>query len=556
MNTLIIMLLTAIYIFFILFLVYLFRKNEYDLKKTLRYIKVKILSCCIKDKKKLIKKIGATEVKNIENELLNVEDCEAPLNFPLDLCVSSELEIEEVKIREKILRTLKERDNFIIDGGKQKLIVPLEATLFLTKSLSPLVTEDGSIQVISEHKKIERSELEEIRIYIKSLKDEKGELLYQDDNQIIDLIKRSITEDIKSKQSNSQNIDISKEIKKIKEKEESNKIVDSKSFDPSLLKNEDDLIFDNKEEIKRTQKEDSSLDNRESLLAEENYKSNTSDETSLDSLGSLLDEELSKVDENLEEPTLKSLGALLNEDSDESSTKKEEEEDSFIIEDNPFGDNEEIDFSEMEKEISAEVDSLDFGDIDEFEEEGTRENFYTKRKYISVKIKQIRKDNLKEDLESILDNDNVKKAILNNLIKTKPLIFNDNKEIVFIDQKNFIFALSKVYGMESTKVLKEFESYSMQDTITLSRIISVSMNKYISDLITGNKKVNRILLEKNKDLYFSFGLFLMTESFLDVLSQDEYDLFRAMPYNTEYKISNSSEKTKTALVPSFQEVEI
>jgi hypothetical protein len=110
--------------------------------------------------------------------------------------------------------------------------------------------------------------------------------------------------------------------------------------------------------------------------------------------------------------------------------------------------------------------------------------------------------------------------------------------------------------MESTKVIKSFENYSMQETILLSRTIASFMEDYISDLTTGNKKVNRVILEKENDLYFSFGLFLMTSSFLDVLSQDEYDLFRAMPYNTEYKISNSSEKTKTALIPSLQDVEI
>jgi len=538
MNTSLIILIIS-YILFAGFLGFLFFKNDMDLKKTIRYIKVKFLNCCIKNKKELIEKLGEEKVSELEEEYTNIADCEAPLNFPLDLCLSSDLEVEEIKIRENILKILNERNNYVFDGGKQKLIVPLEATLFLTKSLSPLVTEDGDIQVIAKHTPIERTELEEIKIYIKSLTDENDNPLYEDDKEILDLIKRSISRDIEEKRGSE--TDISKEIEKIKTEEEKKQVVNTEKIDPSLLKEEsDDFIFDEPEE---------KIDNINDALDKE------MDSFSLDDLGAVLDKELEK---ELEKEPEEIMESTLFDDKPKEKEKESEEmdESAFVIDSNPFGDEEEIDFSELEKEISDEVDSLDFGDEDIEKDEKTRETFYTKRKYTSLKIKRVRKEYIKEDIEEILSKDSVKKAILNNLIKTKPLVFNDNKEVVFVDQKNLIFALSKVYGIEGDKILKDFETYNMKENITLSRAISLGINEYVSDLITGNKKVNRILLEKEKELYFSFGLFLMTKVFLEVLDQDDFDFFRSLPYNTEYKISNSSENTKTPLVPSLSEVEI
>ena len=139
-------------------------------------------------------------MKKLKGDLSDIADCKEPLPaIPLDLCLSGELEIEELKIREKIFRQLKERENFIVDGGKNKMILPLEATIFLTKSFNPLVSEDGNILVISEHKEISGStEFEEIRLYLKDndVKNDRGELIYKDDSSILDLIKANINSEV------------------------------------------------------------------------------------------------------------------------------------------------------------------------------------------------------------------------------------------------------------------------------------------------------------------------------------------------------------------------
>jgi len=567
------MIFTILVLILISFLSFLFYKNNFDINKTIRYIRVNYFKCCIKDEKKIEEKIGVKAVQKLKGELTDINDCKEPLpEIPLDLCLSSELEVEELKIREKIFRQLKERENFVVDGGKNKMILPLEATIFLTKNFNPLVSEEGNILVIAEHKEISGStEFEEIRLYLKDndIKNERGELIYKDDKSILNLIKSNINAEIEKstdrravKRFNPGEV-IEKEILENKKEDEENNLFEEIDEESSTNKKEDDFFEEIDKELSfgKTEKKDSDIfaDIDKELSFEKTEKKDSDIFADIDKeLSSGKTEKKDKdifadIDKELssEKTEKKDKDIFVDIDKELSSNNKIEEEQSFMIDDNPFGD-EEIDFSKLDEEISSE---LEFEEDNE-EDKNERDDFFKRIKYKRLSIKNITKENIEEDIKEVFKNIDIKEAILNNLIKTKPLIFNANKEVIFIDMKNFLFALSKVYGIEASKKIELFDKLDIPLLRKVSNIIADGFIDEISDLISGNKKVNRVILERNGEYYFSFGLYIMSDMFKKVLSDEDFDFFRQYPYNTEYNISDNSNKTNTPLTPSIKDCEI
>ena len=573
-------------IFTLLFLVFLLGGffilsiNDYDIKKAIRYMRVKFFSCCIKEKKKLEEKIGVVAIKKIEGDLIDIKDCKEPVeSIPLDLCLSSELEIEELKIREKIFRQLKERDNFIVDGGKNKMILPLEATIFLTKSFNPLVSEDGNILIISEHKKVSDStEFEEIRMYLKdnSVKNNKGELIYKDDESILNLIKANISKEVdtvEEKRKFTPTEVIDKDILSGKENfSSSNDIFEDTDNIESDTSN-DDMFGDIDKELNNKSNDDifgdidKELNNNKSnddifgdIDKELNNKSN-------DDIFGDIDKELNNksnddifgdIDKELNNPTVKKVEKVKEVKKVEKVEEVKKEEtppEEFSMEGNPF-DEDELDFSKIDEEISLDMNELEFDDEEEEEEIDSRDSFYKKIKYRTLSIPNLNKESLEDDILEIFKNNELKEAIMNNILKTKPLIFNANKEVVFIDMKNILFAISKVYGIEYKKKLDMFNKMKIKDLSKIQKIIAEEFKDEISDLITDKKGLSKAILERDNQYYYSFGIYIMTDKFKKVLSDDDFDFFRQYPYNTEYKISDISNQTKTPLLPSMNDCEI
>ena len=54
---------------------------------------------------------------------------------------------EELFIKQKVIKIVSKKNQKIVDGGKEKLVIPMESILFLTKNMNPLVSESGEINI-------------------------------------------------------------------------------------------------------------------------------------------------------------------------------------------------------------------------------------------------------------------------------------------------------------------------------------------------------------------------------------------------------------------------
>lgn len=450
MENLINYILFSVYIALIVGFVFIFYKNEYNLSKSLKFIKIKLGKCCIKNKTALDKVIGSEVRKEIEDSMLKINSCDQPIEgLPLDLCITENLDETDIKLRGEVAEILSNRKNVVFDGGKNKRVVPLEATIFLTKAMNPLVNEEGEILIISETVKKdvgENQHLKKVSMFLKDyeVKNSMGELIYEDSDEIIQLLKKTLLNSNMSK----------KNIKGV-EKE-----VIPENFSSKV------------KEYKPAKKEEST-------------------EFSLDE---------SHIDM-----------------------------DGF---ENPFGDEGmEIDFNEG-FEVEAE----------ESENEGiNRVNFYENRKFKALRgLKKGTRTNALDVLKENLDRDDVKLALLHNLILQKRIVYSSNKEYIFIDMNLFLFSYLKLFGPEF-KLMKEIYSF------TNKKINDAFKNSFIdniSDIHHGNKNVNKTIIEKDGNKYFSFGICLETKSFRIILSDDEYDFFRAMPYQTGLSLTTGQSKVR------------
>lgn len=452
MNFIIISIMT-IYLIATSFFLYKFVINDMSLKQTLEDIK----SCCFKKKEIVKEKIGEDKVVSIQEDLKDLEgNCQEPIGFPFDICFNGDLAKEDLILREKLLSILKNRKNVVLDGGKQKLVVPLEATLFLTKSLNPLVNEHGEIQIVTQHKKI-NDKLEEIVILLKN----EESLIYKDEKELLNTIKELIEKE-----------SIEEPVEEVKE-----------------------VIPEKKPELK---------------------------------------EEKQKIEKR----------PIIKED---------------IIEDkDPFGENFEDPYINLDfNEIVAE----EFNQLDDIQEEEIidHKEFYHNLEYKTAnKISPIDFNNLKSSIIKILSKEDTIGILFANIAKTKPIIFSENKSYLFVDCLNIYFAIAKLYGMNSDTYLKSFKKLTIEKRKELNKALEMTLDLYISDSVTGNKKVAKAIIEREDSKFYSYGFYIDTNAFKKGLSSSNFDSFRSFPYNNEYKLLGniSVEEKLPRLISSIEEVEI
>jgi hypothetical protein len=300
----------VIYLGLILYYFYILYLNNFKFKGSFKIIKghfKKIFKCCI-DEKKIIKIVGEEKASKISKEFEEIENCAEPAGFPLDVCLTGKFSKEEISIREKVLKTLSRKEAYVFDGGKNKLIIPLEATLFLSKNLNPLVTEDGEIIV---HIK-ETDEDEKLVIEVAGT----DEVLYKDSDSLIDFIntegkeevkeegKEEVKEEVKKIDIEEVNFDLNKQEPKIIEKETIIEI-DENPFENDLDNLDDfsdeesdadinDLLMKELDELEFELDDDVSSEGKEFYLNKnyETYTEKKLDFTKIvDSLDNLLEKE-------------------------------------------------------------------------------------------------------------------------------------------------------------------------------------------------------------------------------------------------------------------------
>ncbi len=368
------------------------------------------------------------------------------------------------KLQSEIFKTLEEAGTSILNiKPDDRLIIPLEAIVFLNKNLAPLVDEDGNIIVKTSEENTTEA-FDAIKLYLQS----------KEGNEVI-----------------ASNEDVIKHIQKLQGLKES--------------KNNNKVKIDNND----SKKEDNS-----------NQKENDSQKIA----------DIKDIENTVEESVV-----------------------TFNPEDE-FGDSL---LAELDSEILAEElnllnnsqldSSIDIEDIS-----NNREDFYNNKRYKQVKdIIPIDFDDLKNSVSSILSGTNTQEALINNLLKTKGLIFSNNKEEIFVSLESLYLAFSKLYS-NSNEVLANLKSLKRKAPHSFLQGINDAFDSYITkNTFSFNFK------DKDNNCYWNMGLLCDSRIFNISLNETEFNAFRKYPFMIKYILLNEKPDNKCSkLFHSTENMEI
>lgn len=489
------------YIFLVVYFIMRFFQNGYNLSETLIQVKKdvkKIFRCCI-NKKKVEAVVGKEKTEELISNFEKLDDdCKEPFGLPLDVCMDGELTKEELLVKEKVLNILNQKNLVVKDGGKDKKVVPMESLIFLTKNMNPLVTEDGDITI-----KINRVnagipiETEELKKMIIALKDSDS-VLYQDDEELLNSMKSILK--------NKYNSDF---IQEKTEKYEQKEFYQENPIEENIEINEELPVIE-----------------KESAPIQEKHKSteNIKLEATIDDVYVPTED----IDELSDDD--------LNNNIDTGFTLDDAFQDAF---------------SQMD----------DIPDFEEpLDEQRDRNQFYKNIKFKSVENISLDFNDLKGSLGQILGREDVISAIIKNLSKTQPLVYNSSKTVVYIDQNNFMYAISQLFGMNKKEYLNNFKKINFEQLKDFHTQIENYFDIFLSD-ISGTKKCSYYLVEdENHQKFYIQGFVMPLDNFKKCFNRDDLDFFRSFPYNPNYKFIKmaSSEEISGAarLITDIADVEI
>ena len=509
--------------------------------------------------------------KDVEEDVL-IEPMD---NIPIDVFFRPENKMtkkeKEVKNQvEKILQT-----QYIIDGGKKKLVIPLESTQFLTKDLNPIVTEDGNINIsIKDRKFSEKLEYMQYEIrnedVIIDLTDEELEEMAEQ----IEIIQKIVNKKLSRA-----------EKRKLKEKKK--ELVDSKTEENNSIENNQEV--ENTEQNKETEnmKSINNTNNQNNEQKQEKTKSIDSDYESTSkpikhksksnlnfSIPSKLEEQNSNLQNNDSQEKnaeVESKNDGKNNNSEQTNKKTNNDKaksiDTFNDEanktsvnksNNNITSNESLDnqteynpADDIVNNAGDIVEKVSQNNVEKANEE--IEGLTNKKDFSNINIQKFYKDILKvaestekpfivseniiKNLEILQKKENINK-FLNNLAKTKNLIYTGNKEDLFADWKNIYLAFSLLYGAEASNVLKLLMEANKTE-------INKSFTYLLSDEINNEHYTNKedfcsVLLEHkgdNSHKVRGYGSFFNLKSFKYAFdSEQKIDFFKSFPYTSNYKI--------------------
>jgi hypothetical protein len=509
-----------------------FFKNEYSLEKTIINIKSdfkKLLKCCI-NKKNIEEKFSKERANEIElemNKLNETENCKEPFGVPLDICLDGTLSKEEIIIREKVLKIINKKDFKVQNGGKDKLVLPMEAILFLTKNLNPLVSEHGEITIKMSSEFVNKDNIpsEELEKLIIELND-KESLLYKDDEELLNSI-NFLIKNKKFKKLN-EDIDISEISEEILTKIEpiNNSNIKEEIIIEKLNEPDEEII------IEKLNGPD------EEIIIE---KLNGSDKAITEI----------KKENNLKENVIQNIKM--------SPFDESEEINDFNSLNNSFNNNEELDFNDI---LMNELNNINLDNFNDLEEEqDNKKSFYKEIDYKTVKNIELDFEHLDDSINLLFNKDESYTALFRNITKCQPIVFNGNKTVTIVDQNIILFAISKMFGMESKTYLEQFQKLNKEALKSINLILEKKLELYLSDLLSGSKKANFYLLkDKNNNLFYTFAFVFQTNAFKTALNPEKFDLFRSFPYSNDYqfhkKASVEDTKNSSKLILDIKDVEI
>ena len=529
-------------------LVVFFVKNNFDLDKALKELKdIFLPNCCISKKAK--EKISSSELSKIEENMEELEDCKEPIKgLPFDICIGDNLTEEDIVLRSKLMDILSKQKRTIIANGKERIQLPLEATLFLTKKLQPLVNENGEIYIIAERKtqEIELSPKEKLRQLVYKLADT-GDIVYEEKDKLyqdlLTLLKLSKEETLKNEE-NSETLEKNKSLEdtneEILDKEDTNIEKEVKSDNINTEELDNDIMLSSEEDLNALIKSEFENDKEDTENIENEEELDIFGDNELD-----LNELIKQEDFDLDD---------LETTEEEKSSLEEDIEENNITEENKEQDSEVQDKGEPQQSIK---DLVEIPEQEEKNEKLDIEEFYkNKLSYISSQEPiEIKEDNLQEALEKLFENTRNRKAFFSNLAKTKPLIFSKNKEVVYVPQENIFLALSKlINGLEYKKIVDFFEKLDLKHKKEIGKILSEIFIEYLVD--ENQKGFKPQSFEENGAIYNAFCLKFQAKAFKDALGNDKFDFFSSFAYNNAISLSNERADFKNKLIPNVLETEI
>jgi len=643
-------LIIGLYLAFSAYFLYLFKQNDFDLKKTLQAIKNKFFKKCkicqmFKNTKKTTETIkikteeGEKEIEIVKGDM---EDCDAPLGFPFDICFDPKNMTEEDKeLREKLAEILRQRKQYIIDGGKKKLIIPLEATQFLTKNLNPLVNEYGEIIIIPKEKPI----LEQLRHAVFTIKNLDIELTDETEIELaknLEMLKKlerahyeklekiqerkrksrkerrekkekTLPEEKNNKNEKINKNSVNEEKKNInnfnnteKENTEQEKLIESSSNN-NLTEKSKNISIENA-------KKSENIENKEIKSSIQNIENKKTTESNIENLDKDLTKQVinNNIDDKEKENSVvhaqqtqietkesKENKTIQNE---QSSVKPKKPRISFDIDKLTKTKKENIENKQEDKNknnkkdnLSNNTDNINKNLEETSKKEENKENDYNEKdinkNLITTALQKAESISQKNEIENkneieankmlnqkkidmttiqnfykkvleykhlfeppIFNEENLVKNLqilndriglslfFNNLAKTTPLIYTDNKESIFADWKNIYIAFAMLYGAEFKNVITALLKPSMQEKIKFNKALAYVLFDYIDDHFTGENNFCSILVENimNNKIFRAYGVFFLIKGFKLGLSENQMDFFRSFPYNSPYKIKTVS----------------
>jgi len=527
---------------------FVFFKNESDFDRTISFYK----NIFKKGDKTEVQDIVATnneEEKNIDkkNDNKNVVDNEVeeitkkrdPYGFPIDLSLSNDLYTNEAILKQKILKERFSKGRIYSENGETKLIVPMEALLFLNKGYNPLVNEEGEILISYE----ENETVVEIKEIIESLRDSSDSFGFSNEDIVNSL--RSLV--LLSRDLNLPIKDIAEKFKdKLNEKVTniSSDIDTNLSQDySSNANNSNDLNqnLSNANEIKK--KSDKVVEViPEAKDIEEKIEKEKIEE---------IEEDTTEI-KSFEKKPFNDKNKVIVEDIKDNNIEDTKEESKIKID---LGDLEEFENNELEdNEVNNEVQDIDLSTLTNQIEGSDKE--FDKEKYSdssnigdfldSIMWKDsdttfinFNSNFIKSDMETYLSTGDNMKYFLTNIVKQQPLVKNDNKTSIFIDIKILVIALARLSGNEYDTNEKILSNIMTNQVPKRMNDIKIALIIKFKELDKDCKKFVSGYFEENDTLYKGYGVWLNIEVFKKCFTEEEYDFFRSFSRNSKIRVTSS-----------------
>lgn len=486
-----------------------------------------------------------------------------------------------------IIKKMQSNDRFFNESGKKKLIVPLEALVFLTKDLNPLVDNNGEIIInIKEEEDEEIRNLKEILITIR----DSDEIIYKTDEEIISSIRALF---VLMKKENL-TLDKIKENIVGKIKSQANEL--KEEAESKIIKESEDIIISspvaNKKEIKTVDpikpkieipaepkvkeptivKEDIETEIKESANPIEvdptvDYSMENIDDS--DIYGSLVEDPASLLAYEISNDYIYSELANVETNGFDNNTYENEiiEEDNkiktvelSISDDDIFNISDPIEVKEDDineiLEIRKEVEDRLFNEENNVEDTLSIKEFLHNLPFKeSSTIKKV--NDFRIFSEGIFNNNEDIGVFFNNLIKLKPIIFNDSKTVFFADISLIFVAYAESFGLDFEFALRSIDKMNTSNKLDGFKEGFISdLEDYVSDLIVGNKKFSLNYFTKENVGYVGYGIWFDFSVLNFTLDSKNLDFYRSFPYENGFKISKASEVTGVKIVKDYDNCRI